>query len=154
MLDHDTPCAARDSGSVRMLNFIRVLLGRRHHVTFAGVESRRDGRLVDFRAGRVQMMLVRCNPSAGRPRDLSRPAQVPSLSFKCDYDLVVASRRSVAKAWLPLLRAVCPEAPVVFDTVDLHFLREIREVSVAKGYEYDATLSASENARHLLDKVP
>ena len=30
---------ARDSGSVRMLNFIRVLLGRRHHVTFAGVES-------------------------------------------------------------------------------------------------------------------
>ena len=28
VLDHDTPCAARDSGSVRMLNFIRVLLGR------------------------------------------------------------------------------------------------------------------------------
>ena len=40
VLDHDTPCAARDSGSVRMLNFIRVLLGRRHHVTFAGVEFR------------------------------------------------------------------------------------------------------------------
>ena len=74
--------------------------------------------------------------------------------MKCDFDLVVASRRSVAKAWLPLLRAVCPEAPVVFDTVDLHFLRESREVSVAKGYDYDATLSASENARRLLAKYP
>ncbi len=142
VLDHDTPCAARDSGSVRMLNFIRVLLGRRHHVTFAGVESDAD----DACALQLQALGAHVT-SAGL-------LKFRSLSFKCDYDLVVASRRSVAKAWLPLLRAVCPEASVVFDTVDLHFLREIREVSIAKGYEYDASLSASENARHLLAKYP
>ena len=142
VLDHDTPCAARDSGSVRMLNFIRVLLGRRHHVTFAGVESDAD----DACALQLQALGAHVT-SAGL-------LKFRSLSMKCDYDLVVASRRSVAKAWLPLLRAVCPEAPVVFDTVDLHFLREIREVSVAKGYDYDATLSASENARRLLAQYP
>ena len=142
VLDHDTPCAARDSGSVRMLNFIRVLLGRRHHVTFAGVESDAD----DACALQLQSLGAHVT-SAGR-------LKFRSLSVKCDFDLVVASRRSVAKAWLPLLRAVCPEAPVVFDTVDLHFLREIREVSIAKGYAYDASLSASENALHLLTKYP
>ena len=74
--------------------------------------------------------------------------------MKCDYDLVVASRRSVAKAWLPLLRAVCPEAPVVFDTVDSALFAGDPGGAVAKGYEYDATLSASENARHLITKYP
>lgn len=142
VLDHDTPCASRDSGSVRMLNFIRVLLGRRHHVTFAGVESSSD----DACALPLQVLGAHVT-SAGL-------LGFRSLSAKCDYDLVIVSRRSVAKAWLPLLRTVCPEAPLVVDTVDLHFLREIRELALGKGFAYDTALSAAENARHLLYEHP
>ena len=110
-------------------------------MTFAGVESDAD----DACALQLQSFGAHVT-SAGL-------LKFRSLSMKCDYDLVVASRRSVAKAWLPLLRAVCPEAPVVFDTVDLHFLREIGEVSVAKGYEYDASLSPR-RTRGIDNKVP
>ena len=59
----------------------------------------------------------------------------------------------MAKAWLPLLRAVCPEAPVVFDTVDLHFLREIREVPSPKVMTM-MPHSQPRRTRHLIAKYP
>ena len=42
------------------------------------------------------------------------------------YDLVVLSRADTAAAFLDVARRYCPRARVVFDTVDLHFLREMR----------------------------
>jgi glycosyltransferase involved in cell wall biosynthesis len=42
------------------------------------------------------------------------------------YDLVVLSRADTAAAFLDAARRHCPRARVVFDTVDLHFLREMR----------------------------
>ena len=44
---------------------------------------------------------------------------------------VILSRHTVASHWLPLIRAVLPGVPVVFDTVDLHHLREQREAEQA-----------------------
>ena len=78
VLDHDTPCAARDSGSVRMLNFIRVLLGRRHHVTFAGVESDAD----DACALQLQALGAHVT-SAGllKFRSLSMTCDFPMMTF-------------------------------------------------------------------------
>ena len=69
-----------------------------------------------------------------------------SLGDRCDYDLVVLSRRSVAKAWLPLARSGCPYAPVVFDTVDLHFVREFRELALERAASYDVEKTVFENA--------
>jgi GT2 family glycosyltransferase/glycosyltransferase involved in cell wall biosynthesis len=43
------------------------------------------------------------------------------------FDLVVLSRLDVAGEHVETVRRRCPEATVVFDTVDLHFLREGRE---------------------------
>lgn len=45
----------------------------------------------------------------------------------CPYDLLVLSRRDAFKASYGLLAEHCSNAPIVFDTVDLHFLREARE---------------------------
>jgi len=44
----------------------------------------------------------------------------------CRYDLVWAARRDSFAALRPKLRENCPHAPVVFDTVDLHLVREQR----------------------------
>jgi glycosyltransferase involved in cell wall biosynthesis len=41
--------------------------------------------------------------------------------------LVVLSRHAVARPWLPVIRDLLPGVPVVFDTVDLHHVRESRQ---------------------------
>ncbi len=46
------------------------------------------------------------------------------------YDRIVLSRVEVADACLEKVRQHCPNATVVFDTVDLHFLRLERELNV------------------------
>lgn len=43
------------------------------------------------------------------------------------YDVAMLSRADVAEKNLAAVRQYCPEAKVLFDTVDLHFLREERE---------------------------
>ena len=48
--------------------------------------------------------------------------------------LVVLARHAVARCWLPLVRAALPQARVVFDTVDLHYLREQRAASLARSW--------------------
>src|SRR5207342_346642 len=47
------------------------------------------------------------------------------------FDLIIASRHYVLAPLLPLLRRYAPQARIVFDTVDLHFLREEREAGHA-----------------------
>lgn len=44
-----------------------------------------------------------------------------------EFDLVYITRYAVAEAVLPLIRHHCPDAPVVFNNADLHFLRAIRD---------------------------
>lgn len=44
-----------------------------------------------------------------------------------EFDLIYITRYQVAEAVLPLLRQFIPEAPIVFNNADLHFLRAIRE---------------------------
>jgi glycosyltransferase involved in cell wall biosynthesis len=55
------------------------------------------------------------------------------------YDLVIVSRRHLAKKVLHHVRRHCPRARVVFDTVDLHFVRESRQRALeGKGGAADA----------------
>jgi glycosyltransferase involved in cell wall biosynthesis len=61
------------------------------------------------------------------------------------FELVIASRHYVAEAVLPLVRAHAPQARLVFDTVDLHYLRERREAELA-GHD-PARLRAAERTR-------
>jgi glycosyltransferase involved in cell wall biosynthesis len=49
-----------------------------------------------------------------------------------DFDLIIVSRHYVLSPLLPLLRTYAPRAQLVFDTVDLHFLREQREAEQSK----------------------
>jgi glycosyltransferase involved in cell wall biosynthesis len=42
------------------------------------------------------------------------------------FDFVMISRHYVATRYLSLLKRYCPQAPFIFDTVDLHYLREER----------------------------
>jgi GT2 family glycosyltransferase len=48
-----------------------------------------------------------------------------------DYEVIVLSRATVAVKYVDVVRRVAPRAKLVFDTVDLHFLRQEREAELS-----------------------
>jgi glycosyltransferase involved in cell wall biosynthesis len=59
----------------------------------------------------------------GLPRWLSRQAG--------EFDLVIVSRHYTLTPLLPLLRSRLPASRILFDTVDLHYLRQLREAELS-----------------------
>ncbi len=49
-----------------------------------------------------------------------------------EFDVILLSRAHVAEEMLPLCRKYSRDTPVIFDTVDLHFVRQHREAELAQ----------------------
>jgi O-antigen biosynthesis protein len=52
------------------------------------------------------------------------------------YDLVFVCRADIASSALPLIKLHCPEAPVIFHTIDLHFLRLERQAELFSNWAH------------------
>ncbi len=119
--DATTPTPDQDSGSVRMLNLIRILRDLGYHVVFMPENLSHAGAYTEA----LQQMGVEClyHPSVKNPMDYLRD--------KGKYlDAVILSRYYVAEPLLPLVRHFAPQARVIFDTVDLHYVREQRQAEL------------------------
>ena len=142
IVDAQTPRPDHDSGSLRLVNLMRLLIEEGAHVVFLPADRHR----VEPYATQLQHLGVEVwhAPFAARP-----PAWLREHGPR--FHAVMVSRHYVASEFLPLLRAHAPQARLVFDTVDLHYLRERRGAAVAG----DAALSrAAERTRALeLDVV-
>ncbi len=117
VIDHHLPMSDRDSGSLRMLNLLTILLRLNHQVTFLadnmadippyGDELRKRGIVFPhnpyFNSVRAYLQLE------GR-----------------NFDIVILSRCDFARKHIADVREFSPQSRVIFDTVDLHFLRESR----------------------------
>ena len=122
VIDALTPQPDRDSGSLRLVNLMRMLLDEGAHVVFLPANRRYDGRYTD--ALRQLGVEAWCAPHAARA-----PAWLAAHGAR--FDVVMACRHYVAGEFLPLLRRHAPRARVVFDSIDLHYLRESRAAAVA-----------------------
>jgi O-antigen biosynthesis protein len=112
----------QDSGSIRLLNLMRILRSEGHHVVFLAENLEGNAKyryplealgievLYDAWAGSVRQTL----------RERGR-----------EFDVVMLCRHYVASAHLADVRLYAPKAHVVFDSVDLHFLREEREAALS-----------------------
>jgi len=154
IIDHTTPRPDQDSGSLRMANLIQTLVEDGLRVTFAGDDllSLSPYREALQRIG-VEVLYT--------PFTTSLDAHLTEHGPR--YTSVVLSRRDVAARYLPSVRRFAPQARVVFDTVDLHFVREERQHSLGAGErsrsraielglvaDTDATLVVSDAERRLL----
>ncbi|TZF88546.1 glycosyltransferase [Cognatilysobacter lacus] len=117
VIDALTPDSTRDSGSVRLVNLMRLLMDEGMHVVFMPANRRDAGAAT----ARLQAMGVECwhAPHAARA-----PAWLRAHGPR--FDAAILCRHYVAREFVPLLRSHAPGARVVFDTVDLHYLRERR----------------------------
>ena len=122
VVDHQLPMPDHDSGSVRMKELLLLLRDLGFAVTFAPykaitVLTYRD----ELQREGIEVL--------GGPGELDIYLQDIGTALR----LAVLSRPTVAWALLPMFRSLVPEAILVYDTVDLHFLREERRAGVEEG---------------------
>ena len=122
VIDACTPMPDRDSGSLRMFNLLRLLREEGHAVTFFADNLKHDG--VYTQALQQLGVQVWWSPWL---RDVPRWF----AEHGHDFDLIIGSRHYVAGNYLLLARKLAPQARFVFDTVDLHYLREQREAELS-----------------------
>ncbi|WP_127564824.1 glycosyltransferase [Stenotrophomonas indicatrix] len=122
ILDEEVPRPERDSGSLRQVNLIRLLLQGGAHVVF--VPTRREHGGVATEALQRMGVEVWYAPFLDGVAGWLR-------SHGPRFHVVMMVRHHVANECLPLLKRYAPQARTVFDTVDLHYLRERRGAEVA-----------------------
>jgi len=124
----DLPPPDRDAGSLRLFRILELLVADGHRVTLIG----RAGIGQELCAARLAGLGVEVFPiDRTRLRDLGAPVEGPDLDFRqllaCRrFDIALLSFYEIAEQYLPLIRAVSPLTRVVIDTVDVHYVRELR----------------------------
>ncbi|MBB6338210.1 GT2 family glycosyltransferase [Xanthomonas arboricola] len=122
ILDECVPQPDRDSGSLRQFNLIRLLCEEGAHVVF--VPTRRE------HAGRHTQALQQLGVEVWYAPFLDGIGSW-LRTHGPRFAVVLLVRHHVAHACLPLLRQYAPQARTLFDTVDLHYLRERRGAELA-----------------------
>ncbi len=118
VIDHRLPTPDRDCGSVRMIEMIRAVLRRGHHVTFVpDYLATMPDYLEELQFDGVEVIHQPYYPSE---REFLK-------QHGREFDLAILSRMEIAAKHMTSVRRFAPQAKIVFDTVDLHFLREERE---------------------------
>ncbi|GAB2608914.1 hypothetical protein GCM10027191_00990 [Novilysobacter erysipheiresistens] len=120
-MDGTVPAPDRDSGSLRLCNLMQALVSAGYRVAFVPDEG-----------GTTCANATRLRASGIHVPRLHRPGDAPTWLrlHRGSLASAILCRHHAAGHWLPLIRAVAPRASIVFDTVDLHFLREMREAEL------------------------
>ena len=138
IIDAVTPMPDQDSGSLRMVNLMRILRANGHHVAFMPSNLACVERYTrDLQALGIEV--------------LHHPYNHPANLFRergSEFDAIVLSRHYVAAEYIGLARLYAAKARLIFDTVDLHYLRELRAAEL-EGREDLARASAKTRAQEI-----
>ena len=123
VIDHHLPMPDRDSGSVRMFQLLKLLRQLGHRVTFIPDNLANTPPY----AGELQKRGIQVfyHPFVKSIRDFL-------IAQGSRFDAVVLSRCDFARKHIDNVRLYAPQSPIIFDTVDLHFLRTDREAQVTR----------------------
>ncbi len=144
VIDHRLPTPDRDAGSLRMLELVRAICRRGHHVCFIPD---------DLMAPSPYQQVLQGMGVEVIHHPYYRSVRSFLKQHGEDFDVVIISRAEIAARHMATVQRFAPRAKVVFDTVDLHFLREEREarlkrdplrhVSAAKRKQQELNLARS-----------
>jgi GT2 family glycosyltransferase/glycosyltransferase involved in cell wall biosynthesis len=123
VIDHHLPTPDRDSGSLRMFQILKILHRLGHRITFL------PDNLADMPpyTGELQKRGIQVvhHPYVKKVRDYL-------ISHGPIFDVVVLSRCDFAHKHIADVRLHAPQSRIIFDTVDLHYLREQREAQLTQ----------------------
>jgi GT2 family glycosyltransferase/glycosyltransferase involved in cell wall biosynthesis len=119
VIDNEVPTPDRDSGSVRISALMEGMLALGHAVTFLPVNGwRREPYTQRLERKGIEVL---GDPASAWPLIQEMAAGISHVWI---------SRPFVAEQMLPRVRQVLPRATVIYDTVDVHFLRLKREAEL------------------------
>ena len=121
VVDHHLPMPDRDSGSLRMFQILKLLRELGHRVTFIPDNL---ANIFPYAAElQKRGIKVLYHPYLGKVRDYL-------VSHGSEFDVVILSRCQFAGKHIADVRLHAPQSRIIFDTVDLHFIRETGEARV------------------------
>ena len=123
VIDAVVPRPDHDAGSLLKFYHLKLLQSLGYKVTFVPDNLLHDGEYTRD----LQRLGIEC---VYEPHCLSMKHFV--TSHAADYELAMLCRPYVAIRHLELLRRISPETRIIYDTVDLHYLRERRQAEVEK----------------------
>lgn len=137
-IDVRTPTPDQDSGSQDIVSYFNIFLSMGFESTFI---PGADLQFMEKYTPDLQRMGVRC---------LYTPF-VPGIagyleSHGPEYDVVLLYKVHCAAFCIDMVHRFCPRARIVFNTVDLHFVREQRQAAIEGS---DGLLKTAENTRLL-----
>ena len=123
VLDAMVPTPDRDSGSVTTIEMIRLLMDMKWNVSFAPGTHEFAGEYTKSLQRRGIEVLI--GPCIGNVDDIIETR--PNI-----YDAILAFRCESLIDCVDKLRAAYPKAPIVFHTMDLHYLRLSRKAEITR----------------------
>ncbi len=135
VLEDVVPEPDRDAGSIRLYELLLILTELGYSVTFEPqpITGRSIRYVLPLLAAGVNMVMP------GTLRDMASATKTPfhdgirqkfGSRVICPYDLIFIARRDVFERHLSDVLTICPNVPIIFDTVDVHFIRELRMFTV------------------------
>lgn len=122
VLDACTPTPDQDAGSVTIVEFMKIFVEMGYKVTFIPVDNFLFE--ADYTAS-LQRIGIECRYA---PYDVDVKSHLEKAGGY--YDAVFLYRVFSGGNYLETVRLFCPASRVIFDTVDLHYLREEREAAI------------------------
>jgi GT2 family glycosyltransferase/glycosyltransferase involved in cell wall biosynthesis len=145
VVDHHIPMPDRDSGSLRMFQILKLLRELGHYVTFI------PDNLASISPYTAELqkrgIKVLYHPYVGKVRDYL-------ISNGSAFDVVILSRCQFAYKHIADARLYAPQSRIIFDTVDLHFMREAGEARVTGDLEIQRKAHETERVEYeLIDEA-
>ena len=146
VIDHHVPMPDRDSGSLRMYQILNLLRQLGHHVTFIP-DSLAEDIPPYTRELRKRGIKVFHHPHIKSIRDYL-------IAHGSTLDAVVLSRCDFARKHIADVRLHAPQSCIIFDTVDLHYLREDSEARLTRDSEMRRKAQEKQRLEHeLIDRA-
>ena len=141
VIDHHVPKPDHDSGSLRMFQILTLLHQLGHCVTFIAANLANEAPY----AGQLQKRGIQVvyHPYIRTVRDYL-------VSHGPDFDAVVLSRCDFARKYIADVRLHAPQSRVIFDTVDLHYVREGGEAQLTGDLELARSAQKKQQLEHQL----
>jgi GT2 family glycosyltransferase/glycosyltransferase involved in cell wall biosynthesis len=126
VIDHHVPKPEHDSGSLRMFQILKLLHQLGHRVTFLPDNL---ANILPY-TGELQKRGIEVvyHPYVKKVREYL-------ASHGSSFDVVVLSRCDFAHRHIADVRLHARQARLIFDTVDLHYVREVREAQLTRDPE-------------------
>jgi GT2 family glycosyltransferase/glycosyltransferase involved in cell wall biosynthesis len=126
VIDHHVPMPDRDSGSLRMFQILKLLRQLGHRITFIPDNlANMPPYTEELQKRGIEIVH---HPYIKKVRDYLS-------SHGSEFDAVVLSRCNFALKHIDDVRLYAPRSRIIFDTVDLHFLREGSEARLTRDPE-------------------